>query len=186
MPSSYVYIPYSETGDCGTCHSPILFTDGRSRPAPPVHRRTRTRRERRIAQQDPPGSASHGERGMSANVSRDSAPALIASLAGPPGPAASCRHPSRGVTFALQEGTPVMSKKNRVPVNLVQIATRLAAQTTLWEPLIAYDPVSALLRPAGPGIGFRGLAAHLGAGAGHRVARPRRQRGRFRHRPRHP
>ena len=35
-----------------------------------------------------------------------------------------------------------MSKKNRVPVNLVQIATRLAAQTTLWEPLIAYDPIS--------------------------------------------
>ena len=35
-----------------------------------------------------------------------------------------------------------MSKKNRVPVNLVQITTRLAAQTTLWEPLIAYDPIS--------------------------------------------
>ena len=35
-----------------------------------------------------------------------------------------------------------MSKKNRVPVNLVQLATQLAAQTSLWEPLVAYDPVS--------------------------------------------
>ena len=35
-----------------------------------------------------------------------------------------------------------MSKKNRVPVDLVQLATRLAAQTSLWKPLVAYDPVS--------------------------------------------
>ncbi len=35
-----------------------------------------------------------------------------------------------------------MSKKNRVPVNLVQLATQLAAQTSLWEPLVDYDPVS--------------------------------------------
>jgi predicted metal-dependent enzyme (double-stranded beta helix superfamily) len=34
-----------------------------------------------------------------------------------------------------------MSKKNRSPVNLVQIATSLANQRALWEPLVAYDPV---------------------------------------------
>ncbi len=35
-----------------------------------------------------------------------------------------------------------MSKKNRTPANLSAIATRLAAQTTLWEPLVVFDPVS--------------------------------------------
>jgi predicted metal-dependent enzyme (double-stranded beta helix superfamily) len=33
-----------------------------------------------------------------------------------------------------------MSKKNRSPVNLVQIATSLANQRALWEPLVAHDP----------------------------------------------
>ncbi|MCW2804691.1 MAG: putative cysteine dioxygenase [Propionibacteriaceae bacterium] len=35
-----------------------------------------------------------------------------------------------------------MSRKLRAQINLVQIATQLAAQQVLWEPLIAYDPVS--------------------------------------------
>ncbi len=35
-----------------------------------------------------------------------------------------------------------MSRKPRTPVNLPQIATRLAGVRSLWEPLIAYDPVS--------------------------------------------
>ena len=35
-----------------------------------------------------------------------------------------------------------MPKKNRTRVNLAQLATRLAEQTDLWEPLVEYDPVS--------------------------------------------
>jgi Cysteine dioxygenase type I len=35
-----------------------------------------------------------------------------------------------------------MPKKNRSPVNLVKIATRLANQRALWEPLVSYDPVA--------------------------------------------
>ena len=60
--------------------------------------------------------------------------------------------------------------------NLVEIATRLAEQTELWEPLVALRPDLPLLRPAGQRAGLRGLAAHLGARPGHRLARPRRQR----------
>lgn len=32
--------------------------------------------------------------------------------------------------------------KTRVPVNLAQKASDLARQTSLWEPLVAYDPLS--------------------------------------------
>jgi len=32
--------------------------------------------------------------------------------------------------------------KNRPRRNLVEVATRLAEQTELWEPLVAYDPIS--------------------------------------------
>jgi predicted metal-dependent enzyme (double-stranded beta helix superfamily) len=35
-----------------------------------------------------------------------------------------------------------MSKKNRSPINLVEIATSLARQQALWEPLVSYDPVA--------------------------------------------
>ena len=35
-----------------------------------------------------------------------------------------------------------MPKKNRARTNLAQLATRLAEQTDLWEPLVEYDPVS--------------------------------------------
>jgi hypothetical protein len=35
-----------------------------------------------------------------------------------------------------------MSKKNRSPINLVKIATGLANQRALWEPLVSYDPVA--------------------------------------------
>ena len=35
-----------------------------------------------------------------------------------------------------------MSKKNRSPINLVEIATSLAKQQALWEPLVSYDPVA--------------------------------------------
>ena len=35
-----------------------------------------------------------------------------------------------------------MPKKNRTRVNLAQLATRLAEQTDLWEPLVEFDPVS--------------------------------------------
>jgi len=34
------------------------------------------------------------------------------------------------------------SKKTRPRRNLVEIATRLAEQTELWEPLVEYDPIS--------------------------------------------
>jgi len=33
-------------------------------------------------------------------------------------------------------------KKNRSPINLVKIATSLANQQALWEPLVSYDPVA--------------------------------------------
>ena len=35
-----------------------------------------------------------------------------------------------------------MSAKHRPRINLAQIATRLADQRELWEPLVEYDPVS--------------------------------------------
>ena len=35
-----------------------------------------------------------------------------------------------------------MPKKDRTHINLSQLATRLAGQTELWEPLVEYDPVS--------------------------------------------
>jgi hypothetical protein len=35
-----------------------------------------------------------------------------------------------------------MPKKNRTPINLVKIATSLANQRALWEPLVSYDPVA--------------------------------------------
>ena len=35
-----------------------------------------------------------------------------------------------------------MSKKNRSPVQLVEVLTRLAEQRVLWEPLIRFDPLS--------------------------------------------
>ena len=35
-----------------------------------------------------------------------------------------------------------MSKKDRRPINLVKIATDLASQRLLWEPLVSYDPVA--------------------------------------------
>jgi hypothetical protein len=35
-----------------------------------------------------------------------------------------------------------MSKKNRSPINLIKIATGLANQRALWEPLVSYDPVA--------------------------------------------
>jgi predicted metal-dependent enzyme (double-stranded beta helix superfamily) len=35
-----------------------------------------------------------------------------------------------------------LPSKTRARRNLVQIATRLAEQTELWEPLVAYDPIS--------------------------------------------
>ena len=35
-----------------------------------------------------------------------------------------------------------MPKKNRSPINLVKIATSLANQRALWEPLVSYDPVA--------------------------------------------
>ncbi len=35
-----------------------------------------------------------------------------------------------------------MSKKDRSPVQLVEVLTRLAEQRVLWEPLIKFDPVS--------------------------------------------
>ena len=35
-----------------------------------------------------------------------------------------------------------MPNKHRTPVNLPELALRLAAQTALWEPLIDFDPIS--------------------------------------------
>ena len=35
-----------------------------------------------------------------------------------------------------------MPKKNRSPINPVKIATSLARQQALWEPLVSYDPVA--------------------------------------------
>ncbi len=35
-----------------------------------------------------------------------------------------------------------MPKKTRARINLAQTALRLADQTTLWEPLVRYDPTS--------------------------------------------
>src|SRR4249919_2904047 len=35
-----------------------------------------------------------------------------------------------------------MPKKNRSPINLVKIATSLADQRALWEPLVSYDSVA--------------------------------------------
>ena len=35
-----------------------------------------------------------------------------------------------------------MPKKNRTRIDLSALATRLAEQTALWEPLVEYDPVS--------------------------------------------
>jgi hypothetical protein len=35
-----------------------------------------------------------------------------------------------------------MSKKDRSPVQLVEVLTRLAEQRVLWEPLIKFDPAS--------------------------------------------
>lgn len=35
-----------------------------------------------------------------------------------------------------------MSRKPRTPVDLTALATRLAAQRSLWEPLIRFDPLS--------------------------------------------
>jgi predicted metal-dependent enzyme (double-stranded beta helix superfamily) len=35
-----------------------------------------------------------------------------------------------------------MSKKNRSPIQLIEVLTRLAGQRVLWEPLIKFDPVS--------------------------------------------
>jgi hypothetical protein len=35
-----------------------------------------------------------------------------------------------------------MPKKNRSPINIVKIATSLANQRALWEPLVSYDPVA--------------------------------------------
>jgi hypothetical protein len=35
-----------------------------------------------------------------------------------------------------------MPKKNRSPINLVEIATSLARQQALWGPLVSYDPVA--------------------------------------------
>jgi hypothetical protein len=56
-------------------------------------------------------------------------------------------HPSTGAVCgsliicpASKEAS--MSKKNRSPINLVKIATGLANQRALWEPLVSYDPVA--------------------------------------------
>ena len=46
-----------------------------------------------------------------------------------------------------------------------EIATRLADQTELWQPLVRLRPRLPLLRPAGLRARLRGLAAHLGARA---------------------
>ena len=35
-----------------------------------------------------------------------------------------------------------MPKKDRNPINVVKIATDLAKQRVLWEPLVSYDPVA--------------------------------------------
>jgi len=35
-----------------------------------------------------------------------------------------------------------MPRKNRSPINPVKIATSLAKQQALWEPLVSYDPVA--------------------------------------------
>jgi predicted metal-dependent enzyme (double-stranded beta helix superfamily) len=35
-----------------------------------------------------------------------------------------------------------MSKKNRSPVQLIEVLNRLAGQRVLWEPLIKFDPIS--------------------------------------------
>jgi predicted metal-dependent enzyme (double-stranded beta helix superfamily) len=35
-----------------------------------------------------------------------------------------------------------MSKKNRSPIQLIEVLTRLAGQRVLWEPLIKFDPAS--------------------------------------------
>ena len=54
-----------------------------------------------------------------------------------------------------------MPKKNRSPINLVKIATSLANQQALWEPLVSYDPVARyyvrLAHEKPPGGTWKGL-----------------------------
>jgi mannose-6-phosphate isomerase-like protein (cupin superfamily) len=49
---------------------------------------------------------------------------------------------SRRTRAATSESAHRSTRKNRPRRNLVEIATRLAGQRALWEPLVRYDPIS--------------------------------------------
>ena len=63
-----------------------------------------------------------------------------------------------------------MPNKDRSRINLVKIATHLAQQRALWEPLVSYDPVARYYVRLAREPGVRGVAAHLAARSRHRMA----------------